>query len=715
MMLPLSITQITAEYKRAISLQAKGQNELALAIYSQILEIKPNIAEVHFQVGKIFYIGNKFSKSVFHFNIAITLKPNEIAIWEQYIPSLLCNIDLGTIKKAIKILKKTDIDKHTSVIFQNRLLSKANGSSVSIGNLNKSALNSIQSSILNHDYKKANVLAKALYDQNSNSPIVFELLARTFLGLGHLDEARKYFNISIKLDPTFFNALNNLGKLELKEKNYSAAISLFKSAVVIAPKASSGIYNLANAMSLNMQISDAQDLLKKALLLNLKGGNLNMLLGELSVRTGYYKDAEKYYKTAFKQEQKSADLYIKVGDIFNNASQSNTALKYYNLAQEIEPDNALIFKLKANVYREIGDFNKTLEQINKAISIEPNNIDFLMFYVNSKKIENTDLVIEKMIALFEKKSTVKSDKINLGFAITKALEDSKQFDRVFPFLKSANDSMNLNFPYDVNSAVSENDETIKYFKDFKLDNYIGMGYNDAHPIFICGMPRSGTTLVEQIISSHSSVTGAGEIGYTNIAIARTIGTKEKKLMSLSKVQPKHLEKIGSDIWTYLTHHYPGTSHITDKSIMTYKRMGLLKAAMPNCKFIIVRRDPRDNLLSIYRNRFVDNTHLYAYNLENLGTYYKQFLRIMDFWRNKMPEGFMEINYEDLINDPETHAQKLINYCNLDWENKCLEFYKSDRQVKTLSILQVRQPIYKSSVKAWQRYEQDLQPLFKAIE
>jgi len=714
-MLPLSITQITAEYKRAISLQAKGQNELALAIYSQILEIKPNIAEVHFQVGKIFYIGNKFSKSVFHFNIAITLKPNEIAIWEQYIPSLLCNIDLGTIKKAIKILKKTDIDKHTSVIFQNRLLSKANGSSVSIGNLNKSTLNSIQSSIISRDYEKANVLAKALYNQNSNSPIVSELLARTYTGLGHLDEARKYFNIAIKLDPTFFNTFNNLGKLELKEKNYSAAISLFKSALVIAPKASSGIYNLANAMSLNMQISDAQDLLKKALLLNLKDDNLYMLLGELSVRTGYYKDSEKYYETAFKREQKSAELYIKVGNIFNNANQSNAALKYYNLAQEIEPDNALIFKLKANVYREIGDFNKTLEQINKAISIEPDNIDFLIFYVNSKKIENTDLVIEKMIALFEKKSITKSDKINLGFAITKALEDSKQFDRVFPFLKSANDSMNLNFPYDVNTAVIENDETIEYFKDFKLDNYSGMGYKDAHPIFICGMPRSGTTLVEQIISSHSAVTGAGEIGYTDIAIDHTIGTEEKKLISLSKVQPKHLEKIGSDIWTYLTHHYPVTSHITDKSIMTYKRMGLLKAAMPNCKFIIVRRDPRDNLLSIYRNRFADNTHLYAYNLENLGTYYKQFLRIMDFWRNKIPKGFMEINYEDLINNPETQAQKLINYCNLDWENKCLEFYKSDRQVKTLSILQVRQPIYKSSVKAWQRYEQDLQPLFKAIE
>ena len=239
------------EYKRAVSLQTRGQNELAIAIYSRILEVKPNIAEVHFQVGKIFYIGNKFSKSVFHFDIAVTLKPNEIAIWEQYIPSLLCNIDLDTIKKAIKILKKTDIDKHTSVVFQNRLLSKADGSSVSIGNLNKSALNSIQSSILSHDYEKANVLAKALYNQNSNSPIVSELLASTYMGLGHFDEARAYFNIAIKLDPTFFNAVNNLGKLEFNEKNYSAAISYFKSAVVIAPKASSGIYNLANAMSVS--------------------------------------------------------------------------------------------------------------------------------------------------------------------------------------------------------------------------------------------------------------------------------------------------------------------------------------------------------------------------------------------------------------------------------------------------------------------------------
>ena len=715
MMLPLSISQITTEYQRAISLQSKGENELALSIYSQILETKPNIAEVHFQIGRIFYNANKFSKSVFHFGVAISLKPNEVAIWGEYIPSLLCNIDRGVIKKAITILKKSKVDRHASIGFQNRLLSQADGSAVSINRLNKSSLDSIQAAILSHDYVQANTLAKALHKKKLDSAVVSEILARTYLNLRQLDEARKYFNTAIKLDPKFFDAFNNLGKLEFEEENYIKAISLFRSAIVVAPKASSGIYNLANAMSFNMQIYDAQELLKKSLQLHIKGGQLNMLLGELSVRTGYYQDAEKHYETACKREQKSAELYIRVGNIFNKAGQSKTALKYYTLAQEMEPSNALTFKLKASVYREIGEFNKTLEQINKAISLEPSNVDFLMFYVNSKKIEGDDFIIDKMIALHGEKSTSKGDRITLGFAITKALEDSKQFGKVFPFLKSANDDMHSIFPYDVNTAVNENDEIINYFNDFKLNNYDGLGHSEACPIFICGMPRSGTTLVEQIISSHSSVTGAGEVGHTDTAISQIIGTSDSKLISLPEVQPEHLKKIGASIWDYLTHHYPGTSHITDKSIMTYKRMGLLKAAMPNCKFIIVRRDPRDNLLSIYRNKFLDNTHLYAYNLEDLGAYYKEFLRIMDFWQNKMPEGFMEINYEDLISDTETQARTLIDFCNLKWEDECLEFYKSKRQVKTLSIMQVRQPIYKSSIKTWERYKQDLQPLFKAIK
>lgn len=712
---PVPASQITAKYKQALALQSKGQNEPALAIYSQILDSKPDIAEVHFQVGRIFYAGNKFEKSIFHFDIAIQLKPNEPAIWTEYIPSLLCNIDPDAIKKAATRLKKSTMDKRLVIPLQNKLLNTGDGSIVPIGNLNKSALNAVQSAILNKNHGQANALAKALYTQHPKNAVVAELLARTYLNLGQMNEARTHFKIATSLDPTFFNAFDNFGKAELDAKNYGAAVKQYKSAVVAAPHSVSAICSLADSIYYLGQAADAQSILKNAKKLRLKGGKFDLLLGELSIRLGNYEEAEAHYKTGIKREKATTALYIGIGNTYNNAEQLHTSLKYYDLAQTLDPDNATIFSHKAATYRELGDFDKALECINKAIALEPNNPAYLASYVASKKITEDDPVIDKLIALHGDTTAANEERINLGFAITKALEDSKQYDRVFPFLKGANDDMHARFPYDVKDAVQENDGLIEYFRDFRLANFNGMGHSDANPIFICGMPRSGTTLVEQIISSHSKVTGAGEVGHTTSAIARTMQTSDGKEIGLDHLEPKHLQKIGSDYWKYLTHHYSGTSHITDKSIMTYKRMGLLKAAMPNCKFIVVRRDPRDNLLSIYRNQFVDGTHLYAYDLANLGAYYKQFIRIMDFWREKMPEGFMEINYEDLIDDPETHARALIDYCDLDWEDECLEFYKSKRQVKTLSIMQVRQPIYKSSVKAWQRYEDDLKPLFEALK
>jgi hypothetical protein len=144
-------------------------------------------------------------------------------------------------------------------------------------------------------------------------------------------------------------------------------------------------------------------------------------------------------------------------------------------------------------------------------------------------------------------------------------------------------------------------------------------------------------------------------------------------------------------------------------------MGIIKAALPNAKFVVVRRDPRDNLLSIYKNQFVEGTHRYAYDLGDLGAYYKTFVDMIDFWHKTSPGLFYEIQYEDLIADPETQARALIDACGLEWEDDCMNFHQNKREVKTLSVYQVRQPIYSSSVKAWQRYETELQPLFEALK
>ena len=707
--------QVTALYKQALALQSKGQSEQALGIYSQILNSKNDIAEVHFQVGRIFFAGNHFEKSVFHLNIAASIKPNEAAVWNEYIPSLLCNIDPIAIKKAAILLKKSSLNNQDKIRLQNRLLNNSNGSIVSIGTLNKLSLDQIQQAIVSRDFVLANTLAKTFYNKNQTHPISAELLARTHFNLEQYAQARKYFKLAITMSPTFFDAHNNLGQLEMIEENYPEAIDQFKQALIIAPHAVSCIYNLADALARLGQASIGVKILTHAKSLHLKGGKIDFLLGELHARAGKYDISQKHFKTAIKKEKYPAVLLSKIGDIYNNMEQLKFALRYYQQSQKHDPSNHNIYYRIATALRQIGEFDDALENIQAALKIAPKNAGYLSFYTSTKNVEASDPIIDQMIELLNAPETTVQDRTDLGFGITKALEDSKQHNRVFQYLKRANDNMHIQYPYDINEFISEIDTVTEYFKDFDLNKYKGMGDPNAQPIFVCGMPRSGTTLVEQIISSHSEVIGAGEVGITSVIEKEVLERKDKSLMTLADVGDPELRMLGEKIWRHLTHHFPGGSYISDKSIQTYKRMGILKAAMPNCKIIVVRRDPRDNLLSIYRNKFRDGTHLYAYDLPDLGAYYNQFVRIVDFWRQKIPNQFMEIQYEDLINAPEKNARALIDFCNLDWQDDCLNFHKSKRQVKTLSVLQVRQPIYKSSVKAWQRYEDQLQPLFDTLK
>ena len=714
-MAPLHPSLIAKTYEQALSLQSQGKAEDALQLYSQIIDAKPDLAEVHFQVGRIFYGGNRFEKSVFHLDIATQIKPKEPAIWQELVPSLLCNADPIKIKDALKRLKKSKMPKLAAATIQSRLQNRADGSSVSVGTVNKDQLSKIQAYIAKRNYAEANNMAKSMAASHPKNAIIAELLARTYVLLGQTDAARKAFQTAITFDPNFFHAFNNYGRAELDAGHPNRALTLLKSAIQIAPRSPGAISNIAAALMAIGQTSDAVTLLQNGLRAGVKGGQLDYMLGGKFARDEDYDNAIIHFKAAANKGMHSAHLFVETGAAFAAKNELENAWREYEKAQEIDPMHAPIYYRQSSILQEQAKFDQAIAKIKQAIDLEPKNATFLLTYANMQKIKDGDDIIEAMLSLHNDHNTPIEDRSELGFGIVKALEDTAQYDKVFPYLKSANDDMRARFPYDANDIINEIDSLQAYFADFELLDFKGMGYEDAAPIFVCGMPRSGTTLVEQIISAHSHVSGAGEVGFAGKQEIRAMANDDGSLKPLSQIGAAELSKLGKDVGSYLQSLFPEAKRVSDKSIQTYKRMGLLKAALPNCKIIVVRRDPRDNLLSIYRNKFVDGTHLYAYDLTDLGTYYKQFLRILDFWREKMPEGFMEIHYEELIDDPEKHARALIDYCDLDWEDDCLNFHKSKRQVKTLSVYQVRQPIYKSSVKAWQRYEEHLQPLFEAIK
>ena len=233
------------------------------------------------------------------------------------------------------------------------------------------------------------------------------------------------------------------------------------------------------------------------------------------------------------------------------------------------------------------------------------------------------------------------------------------------------------------------------------------------PIFVTGLPRSGTTLTEQILAAHSSTTGVGEASWwprTTFEFYRTLSLKKLDKATIERsirsMADAYFDKAMSD--------FPTAGRIVDKSLMKHEQIGIVLAAMPKSKMIVLKRDPRDNLLSIFKNQFRAGQVSYNNDLDGLAWTYRKYLDAIAFWQEQFPDQFYVLDYDKLTSDPESEARKLLKFADLDWEDSVLEFHKSTSTVKTLSVYQVRQPIYTSSQKGWQKFGSKIEPLIEAL-
>jgi len=333
-------------------------------------------------------------------------------------------------------------------------------------------------------------------------------------------------------------------------------------------------------------------------------------------------------------------------------------------------------------------------------------------YVTGRKISAADPLLPLMTAAFESEDEVEGTRSDLAFALAKASEDLKDDKAVFRYLKQANDLLFRAFPPEAENVWRNPRHAMAAFE-------AGIARSESPPcpvtpgmIFITGMPRSGTTLVEQIVSSHSRVTAGGELGQLQTGLASLLSLAEAQDRPVTEDDLRHAGREAAESYAAM---FPDASVLTDKAIFSFGFIGLVPDAMPGSKFIVVRRDPRDNCLSMYKNRFAPGTHRYTTDLQTLARHYLRYLETLEFWRTRCPDAFVEIRYEDLIADPEPQARTLIDACGLGWEESCLRFYENARKVKTLSVYQVRQPLYSSSVGAWKRFETELKPLIDILE
>jgi len=440
------------------------------------------------------------------------------------------------------------------------------------------------------------------------------------------------------------------------------------------------------------------------------------ILGLCLINQNQIKKGIDCYKIAIKIKPNFFQAYNDLGIVYKNIGKIDEAIICYENAIKFKPDFAEAYNNLGLILMDKGKITEAKEKFRKVISLNPSFAYAHRHLSVITKYTKNDSHIEEMKKAFEDKKIQDTQKMHLSFALGKAFEDLQEYENAFEYFTIGNKLRRAKFNYNINNDVIFFESLKKIFNKDLLKKFESHGNQDKTPIFIVGMFRSGTTLVEQILSSHPKVFGGGESRVLNQIIINSITqkTSNKIPKNLSEFDSLTFNKIGNSYINAARKFQPKYEYITDKQPTNFRWIGFIKLALPNAKIIHCTRNPMDNCLSIYKNYFNFNDNPYSYNLDELGQYYNLYKNIMNFWHNLIPGFIYDISYEKLIENQEEETRKLLDKCSLEWDENCINFFKNKRSVNTASVMQVRKPLYKDSIESWKKYEKNLSPLVKRL-
>ena len=431
---------------------------------------------------------------------------------------------------------------------------------------------------------------------------------------------------------------------------------------------------------------------------------------------GEIEQSEDLFKKIIKKKPDYVNAYVNYGNLKRDNNDFEFAIDLYNKALEINPRIPTILYSLALAYQGLGKFDLAIDYANKTLEIEPRFTQADMLISQSKKYQAKDSHYEEMNSKKDNLILNDDQKTNLFFALAKAEEDMDLIETSFNNLDLANSIRRKSLNFNINNETNFFEQLKNIFSKTKFDTNITDTINEKKIIFILGMPRSGTSLTEQIITSHSSVFGAGELPQ----LSRIVKTKLMIDEDLSKENISNLfsneefvNELRADYYDFLKRFNASEPFITDKAPLNFRWIGFIKILFPNSKIIHCSRDPKDNCLSIFKNFFEGGLD-FGYNQKELGAYYNLYLDLMKFWKEKFPNSIYDAQYEKIIEEPENEIKKMIKFCDLDWEENCLKFYNNKTPIKTLSTAQARKPIYKSSKNSFEKFAAYLTDLNKLI-
>ncbi len=575
-------------------------------------------------------------------------------------------------------------------------------------------------------------------------------LGLAFYDQGDLYEAETSQTRALALNPELVAAINNLGSIARDKEDLEGAISFYRQVLDLRPGYLESVNNLISVLIEAEALDEAKELADEYLGNGQASAELHRNRGRLHVLNCEWDEAERRFRNAISLDEKKPEAYIGLAQVLTEKNLHELALVEAEKAKRLDPDHAPAYHYIAVCKSHLGDLEEGFANYEKALELNPDfsatmialghlemergNFDAARSWFNNaaqldKARLNAQIALVKLDKVTEENSDFQAllsalpevgkmlpeQSVSYHYALGKCFEDLKCYDDAFEhFAKGAAIKRSI-IDFDADQIEETADDLISVFTPELIEKLRQSSVDSSQPIFVVGMPRSGTTLTESILASHPDVFGAGELSYMHKLFADQSRGGNKKTGSLiASLSELELSKRAQRYVQQLDFHAPGKPHIVDKMPANFLMVGLVHAVMPNARIVHVARNPLDTCLSCF-TRVFQRSQLHSYDQVELGRYFNAYVRVMNHWKEVLPEGsFHTLHYENLIEDIEYEARSLITFCGLEWDHACLEFYKGARRVRTASVQQVRQPLYRSSKEKWRNYELHLEALVKTI-
>ena len=532
---------------------------------------------------------------------------------------------------------------------------------------------------------------------------------------GQINEALKIVEALIKKSPNVPLLYNIRGVCYQTIRELGNAIDDFSQATILKSDYAEAYCNLGVTYQEKGDLVSAVNAYKNAIDNDNNYPTAHNNLGKIFLASGEIDSSIEHLECAITLKSDFADAHNNLGSAFLRINKLNDAIKSYKKAITLKPDFAVANNNLGIAYLRTGDPKLASKFFENAITITPGYATAHHNLSGVKVYKEKDKQVSLIESLLIENNLSQKERIYLNFALAKAYEDLGNHEELFKHLNEGNRIRKKEMSNSIADS-EEHNELIKLFFNSNNINNIKLTYRDSlpiRPIFIVGMPRSGTSLVEQIISSHHEVYGAGEVNnFHNIimpiiekhAVNENYNLKNDEFALIRKQYSNSLERF-----------YANEKVITDKWILNFKTIGFILSAFPESKIVHLKRDARATCWSIYKHYFSDEGNRWAYDYQDLARFYKSYVGLMDYWHNLFPGKIYDISYEDLTSNQEKETRNLLKYCDLDWDENCLNFYTNTRAVKTASAVQVRNKMYQGSSDVWRQYSEHLKPLLDALK